>query len=203
MRRVLMLCCRRSLVRRGHPRPDARPGACAAAAAGHGHPRWPAARSRRGRRADQPDHPGGGDAHSGSWREPRDSARRAGDRSLEAHRDARPGRRAQPSGADLQAGAGEQRLLLHVRPGVDGTSRHSGGVERHPDARVRLHHRPRHGEQRQLRRHGAASGDRAGLDSGADDHQSGNHHRRHGRAVLSDAGNGEGPQHRLSRIPRR
>ena len=55
------------------------------------------------------------------------------------------------------------------------------------------------GNNAQLRRHGAAAGDRAGLDSRPDDHQLGDHHRRHGRAVLPDAGDGEGPQHRLSR----
>ena len=55
------------------------------------------------------------------------------------------------------------------------------------------------GNNAQLRGHGAAAGDRAGLDSRADDHQLRNHHRRHGRAVLPDAGDGEGPQHRLSR----
>ena len=81
--------------------------------------------------------------------------------------DAGPRRRAQPSGADLQADPGEQRLLLHLRPGVDGPARDSGGVERHPDARVRFHHRPRHGQQRELRGHGAETGDRAGLDSRA------------------------------------
>ncbi len=32
---------------------------------------------------------------------------------------------------------------------------------------------------------------------------SGNHHRRHGRTVLPDAGDGEGSQHRLSGIPGR
>ena len=54
-----------------------------------------------------------------------------------------------------------------------------------------------------LRGHGAAAGDRAGLDSRADDHQLGNHHRRHGRSVLPDARDGEGAQHRLSRVSRR
>ena len=34
---------------------------------------------------------------------------------------------------------------------------------------------------------------------GPDDHQLRHHHRRHGRAVLPDARDGEGPQHRLSR----
>ena len=77
------------------------------------------------------------------------------------------GRRAQPPRAHLQAGAREQHLLLHLRAGLDGAARDPGGVERHPDARVGLHDRPRHGQQRQLRRHGAAPGDRAGLDSRA------------------------------------
>ena len=46
-------------------------------------------------------------------------------------------------------------------------------------------------------------GDRAGLDPGTDDHQLGDHHRRHGRTVLPDARDGEGPQHRLPGVPRR
>jgi predicted amidohydrolase len=44
---------------------------------------------------------------------------------------------------------------------------------------------------------------RAGLDSRPDTDQLRNHHRRHRRAVFSDARNGEGTQHRLSGISRR
>ena len=80
--------------------------------------------------------------------ERRDSGRRAGDRSVADDRAAGARRGAQPSRAHLQAGAREQHLLLHLRAGIDGAARHSGGVERHPDARLRLHHRPRHGQQR-------------------------------------------------------
>ncbi|MBI1877169.1 MAG: FAD-dependent oxidoreductase, partial [Chloroflexi bacterium] len=93
---------------------------------------------------------------------------------------ARSGRRAQPPRAHLQTGAREQYLLLHVRSGIDGAARDSGGVERHPDARVGLHDRSRHGEQRQLRGHRAAPGDRTRVGAGPDDHQLGDHHRRHG-----------------------
>ncbi len=128
---------------------------------------------------------------------------RAGDRSLADDGASGSGRSAQPSRADLQAGPREQHLLLHLRAGIDGAARDPGGVERHADARLRLHHRPRHGQQRQLRGHGAAAGDRAGMDPRADDHQLRHHHRRHGRAVLSDARDGEGPQHRLPGVPRR
>jgi imidazolonepropionase-like amidohydrolase len=42
-------------------------------------------------------------------------------------------------------GSREQHLLLHVRAGVDAAAGDSGSIERHPDARVRFHHRPRHG----------------------------------------------------------
>ena len=45
--------CHRSLVRRGNPRPDAGSSACAAAAAGHRHPRGPAARSQGTVRTNQ------------------------------------------------------------------------------------------------------------------------------------------------------
>ena len=38
---------------------------------------------------------------------------------------------------------------------------------------------------------------------GTDDHQLRDHHRRHGRTVLPDAGDGAAAQHRLSGIPRR
>ncbi|MBZ5724593.1 MAG: hypothetical protein LAP87_06305 [Acidobacteriia bacterium] len=43
----------------------------------------------------------------------------------------------------------------------------------------------RPGQRRQLRRQRAAHRHRAGLDSRADGHQLGNHHRRHGRAVYA------------------
>ena len=135
--------------------------------------------------------------------ERRDPGRRAGHRSVAHDRHAGPGGRAQSSRAHLQARSREQHLLLHLRAGIDGAARDSGGVERHADAERGLHHRPRHGQQRALCGHGAAPGDRAGLDSGTDDHQLRHHHRRHGRAVLSDAGDGEEPQHRLSGVSRR
>ena len=59
-----------------------------------------------------------------------------------------PRRSAQPPGADLQAVSGKQHLLLHLRAGIDGAARDPGGVERDPDARVGIHDRPRHGQQR-------------------------------------------------------
>ena len=79
--------------------------------------------------------------------------------------DARPGGRAQPPGAHLQARAREQRLLLHLRPGFDGAARHPGGVEWHADARRPVSPWSATRQQRQLRRHRAASGDRTGVDS--------------------------------------
>ena len=76
-----------------------------------------------------------------------------------------------------------------------------GRVERHPDAFVRFHRCPGSRQQRELCRHGTSCRDRAGLGSRADDHQFGHHHRRDGRAVLSDTGDGRGTQHRLSGVP--
>ena len=101
-----------------------------------------------GRDPHQSDHPRRGQRDPRRRTERRDSGRRAGDRSVADDGAARPRRRAQPSRAHLQAGAGEQRLLLHLRAGIDGAARDPGGVERHPDARLGLHHRPRHGQQR-------------------------------------------------------
>ena len=138
----------------------------AGAGTSHRDSRRTPARSRRRPHPDEPDDPRSGHAHPRGRPERRDSAGRAGHRSVDDDGDAGPRRRAQPSGAHLQADPREQRLLLHLRAGIDGAARDSGGVERHPDARVRLHDRPRHGQQRQLRGHGAAAGDRAGLDPG-------------------------------------
>ena len=77
-----------------------------------------------------------------------DSRRRTGDRSVGNDRHGRSRRSAQPPRPDLQARAGEQHLLLHLRAGIDGAARDPGGVERHPDAVVRIHDRARHGQQR-------------------------------------------------------
>ena len=53
-----------------------------------------------------------------------------------------------------------------------------------------------------LRRHGAAAGDRAGLDPGTDDHPVGIDHQHHRRPVHAVARDVQGPQHRLPRVPR-
>ena len=94
-----------------------------------------------------------------------------GHRSVGDDGDAGTGGRAQPSGAHLQGRAREQRLLPHVRARLDAAARDPGRVQRHPDALGGLHDHARHGERWQLRRRRAAHGDRAGMDSRADDHQ--------------------------------
>ena len=77
-----------------------------------------------------------------------------------------------------------------------------GRVQRHPDARRGLHHRPRHGEQRPLRGHRAPAGHRGGVDPRAANHQRGHHHRQRRRPVLAHAGDGHREEGHLPRVPR-
>ena len=185
-------------------RRGARPARLAVAgpAALHGGTRGQADRSGDRHRHHRPDHPHQGPEVRGDRSEARDPLGGRGHRPHRAHGAPRPGGRPQPPGHHLQGHAGAEQLLRDRDLRQHAAAGDPGRIQRHPDARRGLHHRPRHGEQRPLRGHRPSASHRGGVDPRPADHQRGNHHRQRRRPVLAHAGDGHREEGHLPRVPR-
>ena len=110
-------------------------------------------------------------------------------------------RGAQSHRADLQAGSGKQRLLLHLRAGIDRAARDPGASNGIQMPRRWSRSCATWGNNGNLPDTRAATGERSGMDSRSDDHQLPESSSADGGQFFQSP-NGEGPQHCLSRVSR-